>query len=125
LLATIQEQAEPLIEGGNMNGKNGFTGPTGPSEAQMEGQSGGRRRVRQPVGKRPAGCAEADLEMEARPDMQGAPRHDSQATGMIDRSLQAQLGRQLRAIFEGIEEEPVPERFVKLLEALEAREKQR
>jgi Anti-sigma factor NepR len=109
-----------------MNGKNGFTGPTGPSEAQMKGESGGGRRVRQPVGKRrPAGCAEADLEMEARPDMQGAPRHDSQATGMIDRSLQAQLGRQLRAIFEGIEEEPVPERFVKLLEALEAREKQR
>jgi hypothetical protein len=44
---------------------------------------------------------------------------------MIDSSLQAQLGRQLRAIFEGIEEEPVPERFVRLLEALEAREKQR
>ena len=109
-----------------MNGKNGFTGPTGPGEAQMKGESGGGgRRARQPVGKRPAGCAETGLEMENRPDMQRAPRHDSQATGMIDRSLQAQLGRQLRAIFEGIEEEPVPERFVKLLEALEAREKQR
>jgi hypothetical protein len=108
-----------------MNGKNGFTGPTGPSEAQMTGESGGGRRGRQPVSKRPAGCTEADLERENRPDMQRAPRHDSQATGMIDRSLQAQLGRQLRAIFEGIEEEPVPERFVKLLEALEAREKQR
>jgi len=122
---TIEVQAAPLIEGGNMNGKNGFTGPSGAGEAQMKGESGGGRRVRQPAGKRPGGCAEADVEMETRPDMQRAPRHDSQATGMIDRSLQAQLGRQLRAIFEGIEEEPVPERFVKLLEALEAREKQR
>lgn len=108
-----------------MNEKNGFTGPAGPAEAQMKGESGGGRRTRPSVAKRPAGCAEAGLEMETRPDMQRAPRHDNQAPGMIDRSLQAQLGRQLRAIFEGIEEEPVPERFVKLLEALEAREKQR
>src|SRR5690348_7855672 len=60
---TIQEQAKPLVEGGNMNGKNGFTGPTGPGEAQMKGESGGGRRARQPVDKRPAGCAEAGLEM--------------------------------------------------------------
>jgi hypothetical protein len=43
--------------------------------------------------------------------------------GMLDRSLQAQLGRQLRAIFSDVANEPVPERFVKLLEALEAKEK--
>jgi hypothetical protein len=108
-----------------MNGKNGFPGPAGPGEAEIKGDGGGRRRVRPAAGKRYAGCADADTEMENRPDMQRAPRHDSQAPGMIDRSLQAQLGRQLRAIFEGIEEEPVPERFVRLLEALEAREKQR
>ena len=42
---------------------------------------------------------------------------------MLDRSLQAQLGRQLRAIFSDVAQEPVPDRFVKLLEALEAREK--
>jgi hypothetical protein len=106
-----------------MNGKNGFPGPDSPGEAQMKGERG--RRVRPAASKRPAGCTEAETEMENRPDMQRSPRHDSQATGTIDRSLQAQLGRQLRAIFEGIEEEPVPERFVKLLEALEAREKQR
>ena len=52
-------------------------------------------------------------------DLYNAPR------GMLDRSLQAQLGRQLRAIFSDVAEEPVPERFVKLLEALEAREKRR
>src|SRR5262245_41274087 len=45
--------------------------------------------------------------------------------GMLDRSLQAQLGRQLRAIFSDVAQEPVPDRFVKLLEALEAREKRR
>jgi hypothetical protein len=52
-------------------------------------------------------------------DLYNAPR------GMLDRSLQAQLGRQLRAIFADVAQEPVPERFIKLLEALEAREKQR
>ena len=44
---------------------------------------------------------------------------------MLDRSLQAQLGRQLRAIFADISNEPVPDRFIKLLEELEAREKRR
>lgn len=52
-------------------------------------------------------------------DLHNAPR------GMLDRSLQAQLGRQLRAIFSDVAQEPVPERFIKLLEALEAREKKR
>lgn len=45
--------------------------------------------------------------------------------GMLDRSLQAQLGRQLRAIYSGVEEEPVPERFVILLEELERKEKRK
>lgn len=54
------------------------------------------------------------------------PSHASgKRRGMLDRSLQAQLGRQLRAIFSDVAEEPVPERFIKLLEALEAKEKQR
>lgn len=42
--------------------------------------------------------------------------------GMADRSLQALLGRQLRAIFADVANEPVPDRFVRLLEALAARE---
>jgi len=41
---------------------------------------------------------------------------------MADRSLQALLGRQLRAIFADVANEPVPDRFVRLLEALAARE---
>jgi len=52
-------------------------------------------------------------------DLQNIPH------GMLDRSLQAQLGRQLRAIFSDVAQEPVPDRFVRLLEALEAREKRR
>jgi hypothetical protein len=52
--------------------------------------------------------------------------HDLKPTrGMLDRSLQAQLGRQLRSIFSDIASEPVPARFVKLLEELEAKEKRR
>src|SRR6476660_3338470 len=45
--------------------------------------------------------------------------------GMLDRSLQAKIGGELRAIYSDVAKEPVPDRFVKLLEELEAREKQR
>jgi Anti-sigma factor NepR len=62
---------------------------------------------------------EASMEPTRPSDLYNVPR------GMIDRSLQAQLGRQLRAIFSDVAQEPVPERFIKLLEALEAREKRR
>ncbi|NJO36148.1 MAG: hypothetical protein HC869_26935 [Rhodospirillales bacterium] len=44
--------------------------------------------------------------------------------GMLDRSVQAQIGRLLRDIFADVAEEPVPKRFVELLEALETKEKQ-
>src|SRR5438034_4927875 len=60
---------------------------------------------------------EATMEPPRPSDLYNAPR------GMLDRSLQAQLGRQLRAIFSDVAQEPVPERFIKLLEALEGREK--
>jgi Anti-sigma factor NepR len=44
--------------------------------------------------------------------------------GMLDRSVQVQIGRMLRDVFADVAEEQVPERFVTLLEALEAKEKQ-
>ena len=54
------------------------------------------------------------------------PQRDGRAPGgMIDRSLQAQLGRQLRSIYSGVASEPVPGRFVRLLEELASREKSR
>jgi hypothetical protein len=58
-------------------------------------------------------------------DSQRPPHDRKPPRGMLDRSLQAQLGRQLRSIYSDIASEPVPERFVKLLEELEDREKRR
>jgi hypothetical protein len=43
--------------------------------------------------------------------------------GMLDRNLQMKIGGMLRDIFADVAKEPVPERFVALLEQLEAREK--
>jgi hypothetical protein len=41
---------------------------------------------------------------------------------MLDRTVQAQIGRMLRDIFADVAAEPVPERFVELLAALDAKE---
>ena len=53
------------------------------------------------------------------------PLREPTGPGMLDRSLQAKLGSQLRAIYSDVASEPVPERFIRLLEELEAREKRR
>jgi hypothetical protein len=51
---------------------------------------------------------------------------DPSATGgMRHRTLQAQIGAQLRAIFSDVENAPVPERFLELLRNLEERERQK
>ena len=59
----------------------------------------------------------------ARPPACEQPRLSRRTTaqGLLDRSVQAQIGRMLRDVFSDLAEEPVPERFVKLLEALEKR----
>lgn len=41
---------------------------------------------------------------------------------MLDRGLQARIGGMLRDVFSDLADAPVPDRFVKLLEALEAKE---
>lgn len=46
----------------------------------------------------------------------------TKSQGLLDRSVQAQIGRMLRDVFSDLAEEPVPDRFVRLLEALEAQE---
>jgi hypothetical protein len=51
------------------------------------------------------------------------PARQKKSRGMIDRSVQAQIGRMLRDGFSDIAQEPVPPRFVRLLEALDAKEK--
>ena len=50
--------------------------------------------------------------------------HDRRAPrGIFDSSAQAQFGRRLRDIYADIASEPVPERLVRLLEALEVEQK--
>ena len=49
----------------------------------------------------------------------------NKSKGMLDRSVQGQIGRMLRDVFADVADEAVPERFVKLLEALEFKETQR
>jgi hypothetical protein len=44
---------------------------------------------------------------------------------MLDRTVQAQIGRLLRDVFADVAAEPVPERFVTLLEKLETKERPR
>jgi len=108
--------------------KDGSTHLSAPAAAEPEAsQQEQRKQSHQPMGQNKPYLAHSKNDRERdggvdppRPsDLYGAPR------GMLDRSLQAQLGRQLRAIFSDVAQEPVPERFIKLLEALEAREKRR
>jgi hypothetical protein len=108
--------------------KDGSTHLSAPAAAGPEAsQQEQRKQSHQSMGQNKPYLAHSknDREREggmdpSRPsDLYGSPR------GMLDRSLQAQLGRQLRAIFSDVAQEPVPERFIKLLEALEAREKRR
>jgi hypothetical protein len=44
------------------------------------------------------------------------------AKGMLDRGVQCQIGRLLRDGFDDVAKEPVPERLVRLLQALGDRE---
>jgi hypothetical protein len=41
---------------------------------------------------------------------------------MLDRTVQAQIGRMLRDIFADVAAEPVPQRFIELLAALDLKE---
>ncbi|MCW3477146.1 NepR family anti-sigma factor [Limobrevibacterium gyesilva] len=49
---------------------------------------------------------------------QEIPRASPQGA-VLDSSLQAHIGRQLRALYAEIADQPVPDRFVKLLDELE------
>jgi hypothetical protein len=44
---------------------------------------------------------------------------------MLDRTVQAQIGRMLRDVFAGVAADPVPDRFITLLAELEAKERSR
>ena len=53
------------------------------------------------------------------------PARDGPDAGMLDRTVQAQIGRLLRDVFADVAGEPVPERFITLLAALECKENSR
>ncbi len=62
-------------------------------------------------------------------EIAAAPRHgpsggrSSGKSGvLLDRTIQGQIGRMLRDAFSDVAKEPVPDRFVELLEALAAQE---
>ena len=109
-----------------MAGKNGstkFTAPVAVEQSEGSGQL--------PSEAKGVEESEQQLQGEHHSQQQATMSshdlsHDLKPTrGMLDRSLQAQLGRQLRSIFSDVASEPVPDRFVKLLEELEAKEKRR
>jgi len=116
-----------------MAGKNGSATYTAPA-AVAESSGWQSPTLQQPVAEEARDSARG--EEDAKQQQSGSERQSTMDTqrsstdrkaprGMLDRSLQAQLGRQLRSIFSDIAGEPVPERFVKLLEELEAKEKRR
>ncbi len=84
-------------------------------------QSAGGGQVEQPVREYTAKRKLYVVRNEKDPD--STKDTGTKRRGMLDRTQQAQLGNLLRSIFSDVAEEPVPDRFVKLLEALEAREK--
>jgi hypothetical protein len=77
-------------------------------------------------------AATGALAPEGPPMTPAAATNDQPATGedtppvepaMVDRSMQAQLGQQLRALFDHVASEPLPDRLVTLLRDLESKEK--
>jgi hypothetical protein len=52
-------------------------------------------------------------------DDRGTDEASTAEGAILDPELQAHIGRQLRTVYDGVLNEPVPDRFLKLLEALE------
>jgi hypothetical protein len=65
---------------------------------------------------------EHHLEARSKMNMMRPPSDRDRPRGIVDRSLQAQLGRQLRSIYQDVADEPVPDRFIELLKMLEDKE---
>jgi hypothetical protein len=101
--------------------KNSCRGQPSEDAPVVEGRSQASERLDET-----AANSDEDREHRGEPSQSEAKRIDLQQQKlMMDKRLQEQLGRQLRAIFADVAEEPVPERFIRLLEALEAKEKRR
>ena len=110
-----------------MSEKDGSTQLSAPAAAAETSRNEQPTQSRHPMNENKPYLAHSKDDREREASMEPRRPSDLHNTqrGMLDRSLQAQLGRQLRAIFSDVAQEPVPDRFIKLLEALEAREKRR
>ncbi len=73
----------------------------------------------QPPAPVPAALDGADPDLEGEPM---EPTADPGADATLDPKLQDQIGRQLRAAFEEVVNQPVPDRFRQLLEELERKQ---
>ena len=112
-----------------------MTAKIGSAEQSSDGQVGAghtdRSEAEQEVSARNASTRHLYVVHSAEPSRSPSPMERSpppasrpkKTRGMVDRSAQAQIGRMLRDGFSDIAQEPVPPRFVRLLEALEAKEK--
>jgi hypothetical protein len=54
---------------------------------------------------------------------EGADRDPGRATARIDANIRAHLGNKLKAAYQTLVEEPVPDRFSKLLDELASKDK--
>jgi hypothetical protein len=54
--------------------------------------------------------------------MEDKKRKEAKAEGRVDANVRAHLGRKLKSAYQTLIEEPVPDKFVKLLEELRAKE---
>lgn len=102
-----------------MPGNNDLA-PAGMSDGIPEGEPRATQKTRLRIAY-DRDAQECRRHMESRQSPPGPERRP----GTLDRGLQGKIGRMLRDVYSDVAEEPVPERFVLLLEALEAREKGR
>jgi hypothetical protein len=54
--------------------------------------------------------------------MTGDEREEAKSGARVDANVRAHLGRKLKTAYQALVEEPVPDRFVKLLEELRSKE---
>ena len=54
--------------------------------------------------------------------MKDEKREEAKADGRVDANVRAHLGRKLKTAYQTLVEEPVPDRFVKLLDELRTKE---
>ncbi|MEZ5873989.1 MAG: NepR family anti-sigma factor [Hyphomicrobiales bacterium] len=68
--------------------------------------------------KPPSGAAKADRKAETADQSAEAPTRQTSGSGMSP-TLQAHIGRHVRAVFDEVAEEPIPDHLLRLLKDLD------